>query len=1320
MNPGDVVAGRFEIDRPATSGGMATIYRAVDRVGGEPVALKVLNQWGMRYPERFLREARVLAELRHPGIVRYIAHGQAGSGELYLAMEWLDGEDLLSRLARTRIAMPEAVTLVRRVAEAMAAAHAHGVVHRDLKPSNLFLVDGYIDRVKVIDFGIARVANPTRHMTSTGTRMGTPWYMAPEQARGARDLDARADVFSLGCVLFECLTGRPPFVGADPMAVLAKIVLEIPPRVSEILEAVPDDLDDLVARMLVKDPDGRPRDGAAVAAEIAALAPIGSTLRASAIRNASLTAGEQRILSVVLAGAPPDHAVLTQQTLPALPPPQASRVWSSLRDAVKTHSGTLEELADGTVVAVIAGAGAATDQAARAARCALAVRAILRDVPMSLATGRGMVHGRMPVGEVIDRAVRLVRASGEWLSPTVPDLDDGTAASEPRPRLKPIRVDELTAGLVGGRFEIGGDPTSLELRGERDVIEIQRTLLGKHTPTVGRQRELTSLSQTLDECVREPVARVVLVTGPAGVGKSRLRQEFTKRALTRTSWGGSPGSAGRGAEGPLIDVWTGRGDPLGAGSPFAMLSQAIRRAMSLFEGEPLAVRRRKLRARVARHLPASELDRVATFLGELLGVPFPDEGHVQLRAARRDARLMGDQMRRAFEDWAAAECDAQPVLLVLEDLHWGDLPTVKFVEGALRRLADKPFMVLALARPEVHELFPNLWVERGLEEIRISELTRRAAEELVRSALGDDVGADKLDWILSRAGGNAFYLEELIRAVAEGRELPETVVAMVQMRLAGMEMEARRVLRAASIFGRVFWRGGVGVLLGSSGKKEALEWLAELVEREVIVRRGDAKFGDEDEYAFRSSIVREAAYGMLTENDRALGHRLAGEWLEQVGEREAVVLAEHFQRGGLYPRAAAFWRRAAEQALEGNDLEAAVQRARHGVEVGAQGELLGSLRVIEAEAHDWRGEMAEVERCAIEGLACVPPGSEVWYRAAALVIGAAAAMGDPKRLTAAVDRVRRAESPPDLSPDRANALLRAATWLFHAGRYDAGDVFVDEVEQKGGHVVIENPAVAGRFHQARAVRALTAGDPVAALDGFDQAARSFEAAGDLRNALGHMINVGYAAMQAGDWARAERALRAVLTQAERQGLHALSAAARHNLGMALARLGSLDDALSIEQMALRELGASGDRRMEGGARIYLSTILLEKGDLAGAREQAAAAVEICATIPPSRAYALATLAEACLRSGRDGEALDAAEQAMRILDELGGLDEGESRVRIVWAEALAAAGRSSEARVAYEDARRRLLERADRIGDAGARETFLQAIPEHARTLRPV
>src|SRR5262249_11018590 len=152
------------------------------------------------------REARILAELSHPRIVRYIAHGAVPSGEPYLAMEWLDGEDLGAPLSRCPLGPSRSVGVAVSVAQALGFAHARGVVHGDLKPSNIFLVDGRIDALKLLDFGVAWIDAASR-MTRTGALMGTPGYMAPEQTRGVEGLDARADVFSLGCVLFECLTG---------------------------------------------------------------------------------------------------------------------------------------------------------------------------------------------------------------------------------------------------------------------------------------------------------------------------------------------------------------------------------------------------------------------------------------------------------------------------------------------------------------------------------------------------------------------------------------------------------------------------------------------------------------------------------------------------------------------------------------------------------------------------------------------------------------------------------------------------------------------------------------------------------------------------------------------------------------------------------------------------------------------------------------------------------------------------------------------------------------------------------------------------------
>src|SRR5262249_3129846 len=153
--------------------------------------------------ERFVREIELLAKLSHPGIVRYISHGATTSGELYLVMEWVDGEVLKTRLRREPLTGREAVTLATRVADTLGAPHAHGIVHRDLKPSNLILPGGRIDQVKILDLGIAQRVGHTQ-LTQTGVAIGTPGYMAPEQARASGDIDARADVFALGCVLFQC------------------------------------------------------------------------------------------------------------------------------------------------------------------------------------------------------------------------------------------------------------------------------------------------------------------------------------------------------------------------------------------------------------------------------------------------------------------------------------------------------------------------------------------------------------------------------------------------------------------------------------------------------------------------------------------------------------------------------------------------------------------------------------------------------------------------------------------------------------------------------------------------------------------------------------------------------------------------------------------------------------------------------------------------------------------------------------------------------------------------------------------------------------
>src|SRR5439155_10322979 len=181
-------------------------------------------------------------------VVRYVGHGATPDGRCWLALEWLDGEDLAQRLRKQGLTIAESVSLAERVAEALAYTHARGVIHRDIKPSNIFLVGNDVAAAKLLDYGVAREGGYS-DMTVAGVRVGTPAYMSPEQARGQPELDARVDVFALGVVLYQCLSGRPPFVADDAIALIAKILLAPPQPPSELRE-LPAPLERLVLAML--------------------------------------------------------------------------------------------------------------------------------------------------------------------------------------------------------------------------------------------------------------------------------------------------------------------------------------------------------------------------------------------------------------------------------------------------------------------------------------------------------------------------------------------------------------------------------------------------------------------------------------------------------------------------------------------------------------------------------------------------------------------------------------------------------------------------------------------------------------------------------------------------------------------------------------------------------------------------------------------------------------------------------------------------------------------------------------------------------------
>jgi len=1272
VREGDVIAGRFALVSLAGRGGMGEVWRAEDAVDGATVALKMLTDVEAGDAARFAREARVLAQLSHSAIVRYLAHG-AGDEGAWLAMEWLEGEDLAKRLSHTPLTVAETLSIARRVSDALAVAHAHGVVHRDIKPGNVFLPEKRAHDAKLLDFGIARRRIHDETSTGTGAVLGTPGYMAPEQARGEVTLDARADVFSLGCVLFECLTGRAAFIGVHAIAILAKVLMEDAPRVRDLVD-VPVEIASLVDEMLSKDRDARPRDGSVLADRLRTIV-VDAEARAAPHSSApaSLGSAEQCLVSVVLAAPTSRDSMGRAATLDQRDDRPAEKVLLRTLTEAKVR---LESFANGAVGAVIAGTGGpATDQAARAARVALAMRRAYADVPLVLATGRGHLGGRVPVGDAIDRAAAMLSRERTSVA---------------------VRVDDTTAGLLDARFEIGGDARGLLLRGERAVTDEVRTLLGKPTRCVGREREIGMLAATFAECVSESLPRVVLVTAPPGMGKSRVRHELLSRLRELRE---------------PITVLLARADPVGAGSSLGMLSQALRRTARIQGGEPIELQRAKLRARVARSVDDDRLAETTEFLGEIANVAFPDDASPKLRQARRDAVVMGDNKRRAWEDFVVAEARLQPLLLILEDLHWGDLPTVSFIDRTLRNFPETRWMVLALARPEVDEVLPDLWASRELIRIPLGPLSRKSSETMIREALGDRVDEAAVARILARAEGNPFNLEELVRSAASGDEgVPETVLAMVQSRLERLPDEARRVLRAASIFGRTFWSAGVAALLGGEKQSDTVkECLRDLVTRELVTRRNESRLAGQEEHVFHHALVRDAAYRMLMPEDRVLGHRLGGDWLSASGENDSLTIAEHFQNGEEPERAQEMFLRAAREAVEGDDMSAAIARAERGVECGARGERLGRLRLVQADALQWRGENASIVSLAAEAMSLLEAGSAGWFEAVRRGIVACLRLG--RRDDAVTLATRLTEVKPLPGAETADVIARAvaARSVTLLGERVLADALLDSI---AGEIV--EPAPLAMTAQARALQALSRGDTADYLARTREAAHNWERAGVPRAWCLASTEVGLALLLLGDGEGAVRTLETTLATAERLGLALAVAAARNNLGAALARVGRLAEARRVEEQAVRDFAQQQDARTEGASRIYLAEILLASGDAEAAAREAARSVELLAGAPLTRPYALATLARARLADGRAVEALELATEAMQNVAEV---EEAEATVRLVHAEALDAVGEKAAAREAIVVASNRLHERAARISDATLRESFLHGVPDNAHTL---
>ncbi len=1236
---GDVVGARFVIESLAGEGGMGEVYRAKDRERGADVALKIFRTRARANEQ----EARTLLELVHPNIVRCVAFGTTDEGSDFLATEWLDGETLRARLARGAVPMTQTIRIARRVAEGLAAAHAWGITHRDVTPANVMLLpDG---QVKLLDFGLAVHGRE-------GGAAGTVGYAAPEQARGD-PLTPRADVFSLGCVIYECLLGEKPFAAETDVAVIARMLEGDTARVTARLTGVPSALVRLVARMLASDPEARPHGAAAVASELAVLEAREGQKSEPAATISTTDKGPSAFPS---SRSVTDAEARASQALVA----ETAAAGSARLNAELEALGAAVTRAGSRVVCVWQTETSAVERAVRGARAALAVL-------------RSDAHARVALAASTSASIAE------------------SSAIEALPEAPSIRIDADTARLLGDRFVIRPDGDELVLLREGASPHSRTSLLGHETRCVGRDREIGLIVSTFEECRDEPDARVVWVTGPPGIGKTRVRDEV----ITRIVSGDAPPR-----------VWSAQADPTRAGVALGVLGDLVRSAAAIVEGDDARHEHASLESRACARVNAIDKPRVVEFLSELLRIPIADPSP-QLKVAREEPLLMGDQVRRAFEDLVLAELAAGSLAIVVEDLQWADAASVRALSDVARAARERPLFILLLGRPEAKDTLLRLVADRQPTGVALGKLGTKAMEKLVASALagadGQAIDAELVASIATRAGGNPFFAEELVRATATGAA-PMAALAMLESRLTSLEPEARRVLRAASVFGQQFVSSDVAVLLGDDGQGASVEfvdaWCAWLAEREVLSQSAGV-------WSFRHALVRDTAYSMLTDADRKTAHALAAELLERSQRAPGPVIADHFARAGEPERASRWLASSATDALEANDLSACVDLGERAIAEAATGDWRGELLVVLAEAHRWRGEFERSAACSREAIDLLPEGSARFFRAVAELAAATGTAGPPDQFELALAKL--ATLPHDDAKGAAStACSRAAMHLIVRGD-PRGDVLLARADASA-----DSNLARGRVNQAYAFRANIRGELEETMHRYTASTRAFEAAGDLRTACVQELNAAAALCELGRDDEARTRLDRGAREADARGLLSAVALAHHLGGILLAREGRIDEAIAEQLRAIETFTAQGNARMEGGVRCHHAELLLKERRLDEALAEAKRSCDLLAAVAPARARSLAVLALVHIARGDTPAALDASKEAL-ALAETAGVESGEAIVYAARADALTLAG-SAEAATVRETGRKKLLARAGTIADASLKKSFL-AVPENARLL---
>lgn len=911
----------YQILGPLGRGGMGIVYKARDTRLDRLVALKFLPPHlhvDGEARERFLAEAQAAASLDHPNICTIHEIGEAADGRMFIVMPFYQGQTLRDRIARGPLDLEEAVGCLLQVMRGLTLAHESGIIHRDVKPANIILTGSGL--VKLMDFGLAKLPDVT--LTRPGTLMGTVTYMSPEQLQG-QTVDHRTDIWALGVVLYEALAGRPPFQGDHEQAVLYSILHNKPPPLAGQRSGLPAGLDTILAKTLAKDPKARYPSVPFLAADLeqvlseaepATLPPSRLSIREPSPASGEILPEGERVNLSILVSRISGYAEWMERLDPEAMERVLARVREWTEEVVQRHGGLLNEFSGGQMVSLFGITGSHEEHWVQAGRAALELHDRFREVRWEPAgeAGRAGLCSGIETGTLL---VRPARNQGQGY------LIAGETAQAASRLADQAASDEILVGpehqsLGGAYFETRAvQPLSwrdlpkpitpfLLVRASALQSRLEIAELAGLTPLTGRSREIHLLQESLERA-KGGEGQVVLVTGEAGLGKSRLLYEF-RRGLDR---------------GPLT-LLEGRCQSYGTSIPYLPFIEALKQALSLEEaaagdGERVSEKIRQLHPQLENFLP------IYLHLLSLSSPHHPLPPHLE-----------GEDIRVAIVDALCGlltlSSKAHTLILVLEDWHWSDEASGHVLDRLAELVSSYPMLLVVTTRPELTET----WSLRSSHTpIRLAPLDLSSSTLLIRSLLGaEHVERETARLLFERTGGNPFFLEEICKSLleegslktrdsrafldgaAETLQLPDTVQALIRSRLQRIDPRSREILHVCAVIGREFSLDILGHASGH-GPKLLLRHLEVLKEASLVQQTGVLP---QPTFRFKHALTQEVVYQSLLQRRRKEFHGRVGRAMEELypdrtGEL-SEILAHHFSEAERWDKAVDYGRKAALRA----------------------------------------------------------------------------------------------------------------------------------------------------------------------------------------------------------------------------------------------------------------------------------------------------------------------------------------------------------------------------------------------------------------------